>query len=202
MERCFNLITKMNKRVEKIVSFIKEIEKFKNISRETYTSGERKESDAEHSWHLAISLMLLEKDLEEKFDILRAIKMALIHDLVEIYSGDTFAYDYKGRESKKAREDAAAKKLFGLLPEDIEKEWHELWNEFEENKTKEAKIVTSIDKIHPIFQNICSNGKGWKEHNVKPEEIDNYKRKLMEHNKIIKEIYESAFNEAKNRGTI
>lgn len=192
----------MNERITKIIYFIKEIEKFKNIEREVFTSNNRKESDAEHTWHIATMLILLEKDLNEKIDLVKALKMVLIHDLVEIYAGDTFAYDYKGRENKKEREENAAKKLFAILPEDIEKELHQLWNEFEENKTKEAKIVKSLDKIQPIIQNICSNGMGWKEHKVKLEEIDNYKRKFMEHNNVIKEIYDSLFDEAKNKGTI
>ena len=188
----------MKKRMDKIISFLKEIEKYKIIERKMYDSNlNRIESDAEHSWHLAMFIFLFQKELSKNVDFIKMLKLALMHDLVEIYAGDTFAYDKKSRSTKKERELKSAKRLFSQLPKDLETEFFKLYNEFETMHTKEAKIVNSFDKIQPILQNICSKGKSWKEHKITAIDIDNYKKKDMEHSLFIMKLYKSLLEEAK-----
>jgi len=193
----------MDNRTNKILSFLQEIEKYKTIEREVWCSNlDRAESDAEHSWHIAMFLLLFEKELPENLDSKRMLKIALMHDLVEIYAGDTFAFDKKKRATKKQRESKSAKKLFSQLPKDLNKEFSDLFEEYEEAKTSEAKIIKSFDKIQPILQNICSNGKSWKKHSITFSDIDEYKRKHMEHNDFILKIYEKLLNDAKKKSLI
>jgi len=193
----------MNQRIFKIINFLKEIEKYKTIEREIFLSNlKRKESDAEHTWHAAMILLLLEKELKEGVNILKAFKMILIHDLIEIYAGDTFAFDKEGKKSKKDREERAAKKLFSQLPDDLKRELYELWREYEEQITPESKIINAIDKIQPILSNLCSEGKSWKLNKVTYKDVDDYKRRFIEKNKVIKEIYEELLKEAKERKMI
>ena len=193
----------MNQRILKIINFLKEIEKYKTIEREIFISNlKRKESDAEHTWHSAMILFLLEKELKEEVNILKAFKMVLIHDIIEIYAGDTFAFDKEGRKSKKDREEKAAEKLFSQLPDDLRKELYELWKEYEEGITPESKIIKAIDKIQPMLSNLCSQGKSWKLKKVTYKDIDDYVKRFIEKNKVIKEIYEELLKEAKERKLI
>jgi len=193
----------MEDRINKILSFLQEIEKYKTVEREMFSSNlNRAESDAEHSWHVAMFLFLFEKDLPENLDMKKMMKLALMHDLVEIYAGDTFAFDKENQATKKEREFQSAGKLFSQLPEDLHKEFMDLFNEYEEAKTSEAKIVKSFDKIQPILQNLCSDGKSWKKHGITFSDIDDYKRKHMEHNGFVLKIYEKLLNDAKKRGLI
>jgi len=193
----------MEDRINKILSFLQEIEKYKTVEREMFSSDlTRTESDAEHSWHLAMFLLLFEKELPENLDMKKMLKLALMHDLVEIYAGDTFAFDKENQATKKEREFQSAGKLFSQLPEDLHKEFIHLFNEYEEAKTSEAKIVKSFDKIQPILQNLCSDGKSWKKHGITFSDIDDYKRKHMEHNDFVLKIYEKLLNDAKKRGLI
>ena len=184
-------------RTDAILSFLKEIDKFKSVEREIYLPN-RKENSAEHSWHVAMFLLLFEKELP-KLDFKKTLKLALIHDLIEIYAGDTFAFDKTGQNTKQEREKNAAQKLFSQLPDDLCKEYTELFNEYEEEKTPEAKTVKSFDKIQPILQNVISEGKSWKKHNVKYEDVDNYKRKHMQHDQFILSVYEKLIKEAKEK---
>ena len=193
----------MDNRINKILSFLQEIEKYKTVEREVWCSNlDRAESDAEHSWHVAMFLLLFEKELPENLDLKRMLKLALMHDLVEIYAGDTFAFDKKNRATKKQREFQSSKKLFSQLPKDLNKEFIDLFEEYEEAKTSEAKIVKSFDKIQPILQNLCSNGKSWKKHSITLSDIDEYKRRHMEHNSFILEIYEKLLDDAIKRSLI
>ena len=192
----------MEERIHKILSFLQEIEKYKTVERKMYSSNlKRTESDAEHSWHVAMFLFLFEKELPN-LDMNKMLKLALMHDLVEIYAGDTFAFDKKNKATKKEREFESSKKLFSQLPEDLNNEFTDLFNEYEDVKTSEAKIVKSFDKIQPILQNLCSEGKSWKEHGITFSDINDYKRKHMEHNNFILEIYEKLLNDAKKRKLI
>ena len=192
----------MEDRIGNLLSFLKEIEKCKTIERRTYTSNaNRKESDADHSWHLAMFLLAFQNDLP-KMDFQKALKMALIHDLVEVYAGDTFTFDEEGRKTQKEREAKAAKKLFAHLPPDIEKEFSGLFSEFEEEKTKEAKVVKSFDKIQPLLQNICSDGKGWLENGIKYKDVVDHKRDHMLHDDTILKIFDMLLEEAKKKNYI
>ncbi|WP_122644361.1 HD domain-containing protein [Luxibacter massiliensis] len=161
-------------RLEQQLEFIREIDKVKNIYRQTYLAdGERKENDAEHSWHIAVMAVLLKEYVPEA-DILKAIIMVLIHDLVEIDAGDTYAYDMKGAETKRQREVKAAERIFGLLPDDQGSTFRELWEEFEAYETAEAKYAHLLDNFQPLLLNDASGGKSWSEHDVQKSWI--YKR--------------------------
>lgn len=154
-------------RLDKQFAFIREIDQEKKIGRQTYLAdGERKENDAEHAWHMAVMVLLLQEYANEEIDILRTISMLLIHDLVEIYAGDTYAYDEEGKKSQKKREQKAAERLFGILPEDQEKMMRALWEEFEAEESAEAKFARTMDHIQPLMLNAASGGKSWLEHGI------------------------------------
>ena len=162
-------------RLEQQVKFLIEIDKVKNIFRQTYLSdANRKENDAEHSWHLALMAVLLKEYAGEEIDLSRVIPMVLIHDLVEIDAGDTYAYDDEGASTKAEREEKAANRIFGILPEDQGTYFMELWKEFEAYESSDAKFAHMLDNSQPLFLNDASQGKSWKEHGVKKSQI--YKR--------------------------
>lgn len=159
-------------RIEKQFEFLKEIDKEKNIFRQTYLAdGMRKENDAEHAWHMALFVMVLSEYANEDIDVLKTMKIVLIHDLIEIYAGDTYAYDSKGNESKRGRELAAADRLFNILPKDQAEEFRALWDEFEENITPEAGFANTMDKIQPLMLNNASEGRSWEEHGVHASQV-------------------------------
>lgn len=162
-------------RLEKQIQFIVEVDKVKNIFRQTYLAdGKRKENDAEHSWHLALSAILLKEYVSEEIDILKVITMVLIHDLVEIDAGDTYAYDSEGAKDKREREEKAANRIFNILPTEQGQYFRKLWEEFEEYETEDAKYAHLLDNFQPMLLNDASKGKSWREHEVKKEQI--YKR--------------------------
>lgn len=169
----------MDTRLDKQISFLIEIDKMKNVLRQTLlTDKSRRENDAEHSWHFAIMAMLLYEYTDQaNVDLYRVLKMALVHDLIEIYAGDTFAYDVSGNETKKEREDLAADKLFSQLPEDQGKEIRDLWEEFDAMRTPDAKYAAAIDRIQPFINNYVTEGHTWKLGNVKSDKV--YKRMDM-----------------------
>ena len=135
----------MAERLDKQFDFLREIDKEKLIGRQTYlANGERKENDAEHAWHMAIMTILLSEYANEEIDVLKTITMLLIHDLVEIDAGDTYAYDEEGKKTQAIREAKAAERIYGLLPEDQGRKLHELWLEFEARKTPEAKLARTM----------------------------------------------------------
>lgn len=159
-------------RLEQQMNFILELDKLKEIGRQSYIlSGQRKENDAEHSWHLALMCLLLDEHSNEAIDKLKAMAMVLIHDVVEIDAGDTYAYDEAGNETKTAREEAAADRIFNLLPTDQAEYFRSLWNEFEEGKSPEAKFAVTLDKVQPILLNDGTGGKAWMEHGVTKSQV-------------------------------
>ena len=165
----------MMERLEKQMEFILEVDKVKKIVRQTYLSdASRKENDAEHSWHLALMAVLLKEYSNEEVDLAKVIPMVLIHDLVEIDAGDTYAYDEAGAETKRERETKAADRIFGLLPGDQGTWFRELWEEFEAYETAEAKFAHVLDNAQPLLLNDASNGRSWAEHGVHKSQI--YKR--------------------------
>lgn len=154
-------------RLEKQLEFIREIDKEKQIFRQTYVSdGTRKENDAEHAWHMAVMTFLLKEYANEEMDVLKTIQMILLHDVVEIDAGDTYAYDDVAKTTQREREEQAAARLFGLLPEDQGKEMLALWEEFEAGETKEAKFARAMDNFQPMMLNDATDGKAWMEHEV------------------------------------
>lgn len=157
------------------MEFIVELDKMKSILRQTsLINEEQREDDAQHSWHISIMAMILENYSNEKIDLLKVIKMLLIHDLVEIYAGDTFCYDKEANGDKREREVEAAEKIFGMLAKDKERELRSLWDEFEEMKTPEALFAISMDRLQPMLNNYFNNGGTWKKFNVAKSDI--YKR--------------------------
>ena len=154
-------------RFQKQLKFILEADKEKNIFRQTHLSGHgRRENDAEHAWHMAIMIYLLKEYANEKIDIAKAMMMALIHDIVEIDAGDTYAYDTVGLETQKDREEKAAERIFGMLPEDQKTELKSLFEEFEAYETPEAKFARAMDNFQPLLLNDSNDGGDWKEHGV------------------------------------
>lgn len=154
-------------RLEKQMAFIREIDKEKQIFRQSYvTDGTRKENDAEHAWHMAIMTFLLSEYANEEIDVLKTIRMILIHDIVEIDAGDTYAYDDSAKATQHEREERAANRLFGLLPEDQAKDLRALWDEFEAGETKEARFARTMDNVQPLLLNDATGGKAWEEHDV------------------------------------
>ena len=154
-------------RLEKQMAFIEEVDKIKQIGRQNYLAdGSRKENDAEHSWHLALMTMLLSEYANEKIDVLKTMGMVLIHDIVEIDAGDTYAYDYEAQKTQKERELAAAERIFNILPEDQANKLRALWDEFEAGETAEARFAAAVDRVQPAMLNSASGGISWKEHDV------------------------------------
>lgn len=155
------------KRFAQQMAFALEIDKEKNIFRQTHLSNHgRNENDAEHAWHMAIMAYLLKEYSNEQIDIARVMIMCLIHDIVEIDAGDTYAYDEEAKKSQKEREQKAADRIFALLPEDQAKEMRAIFEEFEAFETPEAKFAHAMDNLQPLMLNDANNGGDWKEHNV------------------------------------
>lgn len=154
-------------RLKKQINFILEIDKLKKISRRTLLTDEsRTENDAEHSWHLAVMALLLSEYCDEEIDVSRVVKMVLIHDIVEIDAGDTFCYDYKAGEDKEEREQKAADRLFGLLPDDQSVEFRQLWEEFEERITPESRFAAALDRLQPLLHNYMTQGGTWRMYDI------------------------------------
>ena len=159
-------------RFERQIAFILEADKEKNILRQTHLSGHgRRENDAEHAWHMAMMIYLLKEYSNEDIDVAKAMMMALIHDIVEIDAGDTYAYDAQGLESQKDREECAAQRIFGMLPDDQRDELRALFEEFEEAKTPEARFARAMDNFQPLLLNNSNGGADWKEHNVSKAQV-------------------------------
>ena len=162
----------MDERLQKQLDFILEIDKEKNIFRQTHLSGHgRNENDAEHAWHMAIMAYLLQEYSNEKIDVARVMLMCLIHDVVEIDAGDTYAYDAEGLKTQKAREEAAKERLYSMLPEDQKADLVTIFDEFEERKTPEAKFARALDNLQPLILNNSNDGGDWKNHDVTAKQV-------------------------------
>ena len=166
------MIYMSEERLKKQLEFLVEIDKMKNVLRRTLiVDGSRRENDAEHSWHLAMLAMVLEEYSEREINISRVVRMCLVHDLVEVYAGDTFAYDEKGYEDKLARETAAADKLFSMLPTEQGEEFRALWREFDEAQTADAMYAAAMDRLQPMMNNFLTDGHTWKEGKVTSDKV-------------------------------
>ena len=159
--------TNLTDRFKRQIEFVLEVDRLKEVYRQSYLLyADRHENSAEHSWHLAITALLLAEYANQPVDTSRVIRMALVHDLVEIDAGDTFIYDVAGNLDRAAREGKAADRLFGLLPADQRDEWRALWNEFEQRETAEAKFAYALDRLLPVLHNYFTNCRSWKEHGI------------------------------------
>ena len=162
----------MDKRLQEQLDFCLEIDREKNVLRQTHLSGHgRQENDAEHAWHMAVMAYLLREYANEPVDIGRVMLMCLIHDVVEIDAGDTYAYDEEALRTQKAREDAAKKRIYGLLPADQAEELIALFDEFEEGESADAKFARAMDNLQPLLLNHSNGGADWREHAVKAEQV-------------------------------
>jgi len=180
-------------RLAQQMAFIKEADKLKNVFRRSYISDKsRRENDAEHSWHLALmTLVLIEHADAPDLDQFKILKMHLIHDIVEIDAGDTYIYDEAAKTSQLQREEAAADRLFNILPTDQAAEFRSLWDEFEAGTTPEARFAKALDRLHPMFLNYLAGGKTWSEHGV----IESQVRQV---NSVIADGSESLWSYAEN----
>lgn len=160
-------------RLRSQIEFLLEIDKLKSILRQTLlTDGRRRENSAEHSWHLSImAILLAEYAKDHPVDLFRVLKMLLIHDLVEIDAGDTYCYDEAGNADKAEREEQAAKRIFGLLPDDQAAEFHHLWQEFELRETAEAKFAAALDRLQPLLHNYQTDGRVWQKHGINSHQV-------------------------------
>ncbi|MBQ3194354.1 MAG: HD domain-containing protein [Oscillospiraceae bacterium] len=192
-----------SKRFAQQVRFILEADKEKNILRQTHLSGHgRRENDAEHAWHMAIMIWLLREYANEEIDLAKTMMMALIHDIVEIDAGDTYAYDETGLATQKQREEAAAERIFGLLPEDQKQELKALFEEFEAYETPEAKFARAMDNFQPLLLNDSNDGGDWREHGVTRSQILGRHRKTRWGSQEIGAYSEALIEENVNKGNI
>ncbi len=161
-----------DERLARQIRFIVEVDRLKTVLRRTWlTDGSRQENSAEHSWHVLLAAQLLAEHAPAGTDVARVTRMLLIHDIVEIDAGDTFAYDQAGLADKAERETTAADRLFGLLPPDQAAEWRDLWDEFESAETVEARFAHAIDRLQPLLLNVHASGGAWRSHGVTREQI-------------------------------
>lgn len=162
----------MDERLKKQLAFALEIDKEKNIFRQTHLSGHgRNENDAEHAWHMAIMAYVLREYSNEKIDVAKVMLMCLIHDIVEIDAGDTYAYDAEKLKTQTAREDAAKERIFSLLPDEQKEELIALFDEFEAFETPESKFAHAMDNLQPLMLNNSNGGADWKEHEVTAQQV-------------------------------
>ena len=162
----------MDERLKKQLEFSLEIDQEKNVLRQTHLSNRgRRENDAEHAWHMAIMAYVLREYSNEKIDIAKVMLMCLIHDIVEIDAGDTYAYDEKNLKTQKERENRAKERIFSILPDDQKAELVSLFDEFEQYETAESKFAHSLDNLQPLILNNSNGGADWKEHGVSASQV-------------------------------
>lgn len=187
----------------KQIRFIKEIDKVKYIQRKTKLfNSNRNENDAEHSWHLALMALVLAEHSNKSVDLLKVIKMVLIHDIVEIDAGDTFIYDTQKKHSNTEEELLAAKRIFGLLPTEQAEELISIWEEFEAGETDEAKFARSMDRLEPLLQNTSNNGGTWKEFDVSYDKVHHKKSIIKEGSGTLWNFAEQLLDESVEKGIL
>ena len=187
----------------KQVEFIKEIDKLKYIQRKTKLfNSDRHENDAEHSWHLAMMTIVLAEHSDKPIDVLKVLKMVLIHDIVEIDAGDTFIYDTAKNHTNTEQELIAAKRIFGLLPAEQAEEFIAIWEEFEEGITDDAKFAKSMDRFEPLLQNTSNNGGTWAEFNVGYQKVYEKKSAIKKGSASIWAYAENLINESLEKGIL
>jgi len=190
-------------RLEQQIRFIIEIDKLKTVLRQTQlTDQSRRENSAEHSWHLAVMVLLLGEYAEAGTDIMRAMKMVLIHDIVEIDAGDTFAYDVAGYADKAEREQRAAARLFRMLPDEQRAEIDDLWREFEARATAEARFANALDRLQPLLHNYVTEGGSWKHDGVTLEKIRKRMQPVGEASDVLGRYVEAIIEDSLAKGYI
>ena len=193
----------MDERLKQQLDFALEIDKEKNIFRQTHLSGHgRNENDAEHAWHMAIMAYLLQEYANEPVDIGRVMLMCLIHDIVEIDAGDTYAYDAEGLKTQKAREEAAKERLYSMLPEDQKADLTAIFDEFEERKTPEAKFARALDNLQPLLLNNSNDGGDWRNHDVTAEKVYERQSRTREGSEKLFEVTDKILKENIAKGNL
>ena len=193
----------MDERLQKQLAFALEIDKEKNILRQTHLSGHgRRENDAEHAWHMAIMAYLLREYSNEPVDITRVMLMCLIHDVVEIDAGDTYAYDEEGKKTQKAREEAAKERIYSLLPEDQKEELAAIFDEFEESKTPESKFAHAMDNLQPLMLNNSNDGGDWREHGVSAKQVYGRQSRTKEGSEKLYEVTDQIIKKHREKGNL
>lgn len=191
----------VTERLQQQLNFILEVDKLKSIIRRTHLiNEERLENTAEHSWHLAIMALILAEHANAPVDPLRVLKMVMIHDIVEIDAGDTFAYDEVGALDKREREEQAAVRIFGLLPADQQIEIRELWDEFEARETMDARFANSLDRLMPLLHNYHTKGRGWKKHGIVEGQVQKRNGHIAEGSQVLWEVVESLIADSVVKG--
>lgn len=187
----------------KQINFIKEIDKLKYIQRKTKLfNSDRPENDAEHSWHLAMMTLVLAQHSDKPIDVLKVLKMVLIHDIVEIDAGDTFIYDSEKNHTNTDEELLAAQRIFGLLPTEQAEEFIAIWEEFEAGLTDEAKFAKSMDRLEPLLQNTSNNGGTWAEFNVPYQKVYDKKIAIKEGSSVLWNYADNLLNESVAKGIL
>ena len=190
-------------KLAKQIDFIKEIDKVKYIQRKTKLfNSDRNENDAEHSWHLALMALVLAEHSNEQIDILKVIKMVLIHDIVEIDAGDTFIYDSQKNHSNTDEERLAAQRIFGLLPQEQRDELIAIWEEFEAGESSEAKFARSMDRLEPLLQNTSNKGGTWNEFGVNYDKVYEKKQIIKEGSDTLWNFADGLINESVEKGIL
>lgn len=185
------------------IEFIKEVDKLKYILRKTkLLNSDRNENDAEHSWHLALMAIVLAEQANFPIDLLKVIKMLLIHDIVEIDAGDTFIYDTQKSHTNTDEEREAAKRIFGILPDEQANELIAIWEEFEEHQTNEAKFARAMDRLEPLLQNASNQGGTWAEFGVGYEQVYAKKKVIEQGSLPIWQYAEQLLNESVEKGIL
>ena len=179
-------------RLRRQLEFILEIDRLKSVLRRSYLIHiDRHENSAEHSWHLAVAAMVLAEHAKERIDVSKVIRLVLVHDVVEIDAGDTFIYDDAANVGKAAREQEAANRLFGVLPEEQAQAFMALWREFEDRQTPEAKFAFALDRLLPILHNVFTQGGSWKEHGIRREQALTKNRPIEDGSPVLWQAVES-----------
>lgn len=193
----------MNERMEKQLEFALEIDKVKNVFRQTHLSGYgRNENDAEHSWHMAVMAYLLREYANEKIDVAKVMLMCLLHDIVEIDAGDTYAYDEEGLKTQKSRENAAKERIFSILPEEQKIEFSALFEEFEAYETPESKFAHAMDNLQPLLLNNSNGGRDWRAHEVTAMQVYGRQGKTKLGSEALFEVIDQIIQENIRKGNI
>jgi putative hydrolase of HD superfamily len=190
-----------NERFNHQISFLLELDKLKEIKRQSrIIPSLRRENSAEHSWHIAIMALVLGRDYGKDVDLSRVVTMLLLHDIVEIDAGDTYAYDQEGYQDKEEREQEAAARIFGLLPPDQAETLRTTWEEFEQGASREARFAHSMDRLMPLLHNYYSQGSTWKSHGTCKSQVQNRMAKIREASPELWEFAENLIDRAVSQG--
>lgn len=196
-----NFLPGADEKINQLLKFTAEVDKMTGISRRTMlVDKSRRENDAEHSWHIALMVMLFKDYAPEGADICRAVQMCVVHDLVEIYAGDTFAYDPNANQDKEEREKLAADKLFAQIPEHLAKDFRTLWEEFDGMETPTSKYAAAMDRLQPLLHNTLTDGHTWKEGHPSVEMVNRRMAPALEAIPQIRDWYEKNIQRALDKG--